>query len=93
MTENVSQGVWGLRDVGEDPDAIITTPGKADPPKANEELAEKAKDHGENSLIRMSPEFSALQEEEKLDLEGGSPFRILRRQQHGGPHGGFYHDK
>ena len=57
----------------------------------NEELADKAKDSGESFVIRSSREFRQYREG-KLDQELCSPIRLLSKQKHGGPHGGFYHD-
>ena len=98
--QKVCQGVWGdttttlLPDafelLEEDPEAD-STPGRLDPQPTNEELVDKAKDYGESFVIRRSREFRQYREG-KLDQELGSPIRILSKQRHGGPHGGFYHD-
>ena len=98
--QKVRQGVWGdttttlLPDafelLEEDPEAD-STPGRLDPQPTNEELVDKAKDFGESFVIRRSREFRQYREG-KLDQELGSPIRILSKQRHGGPHGGFYHD-
>ena len=98
--EKVRQGVWGdttttlLPDafelLEEDPSAD-STPGRLDPQPTNEELVDKAKESDESFTIRRSRDF--LDDREgKLDQESGSPIRLLSKQKHGGPHGGFYHD-
>ena len=74
----------------EDPEAD-STPGRLDPQPTNEELVDGAKDSGESFVIRKSREFRQYREG-KLDQELCSPIRILSKQRHGGPHGGFYHD-
>ena len=98
--KKVRQGVWGdttttlLPDafelLEEDPEAD-STPGRLDPQPTNEELVDKAKDSGESFVIRKSREFHQYREG-KLDQELCSPIRLLSKQRHGGPHGGFYHD-
>ena len=68
-----------------------STPGRLDPQPTNEELVDKAKESDESFTIRRSRDF--LDDREgKLDQESGSPIRLLSKQKHGGPHGGFYHD-
>ena len=74
----------------EDPEAD-STPGRLDPQPTNAELVDKAKDSSESFVIRSSREFRQYREG-KLDQESCSPIRLLSKQKHGGPHGGFYHD-
>ena len=62
-----------------------------DPQPTNEELVDKAKESDESFAIRRSRDFLDGREG-KLDQESGSPIRLLSKQKHGGPHGGFYHD-
>ena len=98
--KKVRQGVWGdttttlLPDafelLEEDPEAD-STPGRLDPQPTNEELVDKAKDSSESFAIRKSREFRQYREG-KLDQESCPPIRLLSKQKHGGPHGGFYHD-
>ena len=98
--KKIRQGVWGdatttlLPDafelLEEDPEAD-SIPGWLDPQPTNEELVDKAKESGESFAIRKSREIRQYREG-KLDQESGSPIRLLSKQKHGGPHGGFYHD-
>ena len=97
--KKVRQGVWGdttttlvpdAFELLEDPEAD-STPGRLDPQPTNEELVDKAKDSSESLVIRSSREFRQYREG-KLDQELCSPIRLLSKQKHGGPHGGFYHD-
>ena len=95
--KKVCQGVWGdttttlLPDafelLEEDPEAD-STPGRLDPQPTNEELVDKAKESDESFAIKTSREFRQYREG-KLDQESGSPIRLLSKQKHGGPHGGF----
>ena len=98
--KKVRQGVWGDTTTTLVPDAFAlleedpeadSTPGRLDPQPTNEELVDKAKDSSESFVIRSSREFRQYREG-KLDQESCSPIRLLSKQKHGGPHGGFYHD-